>query len=237
MGIAHKYTKADVIKLCGLLAFFVLVAIICFFIWPYVSVLFEEGGVDKIIEDVRAAGAAGVLVVLGLQFLQIIVAFIPGEVVQIAAGVLYGPWGGALLILTGCILCSSLIYVLVHKLGAPFVQDMVPMKYAKKFDDFEKSGKLDAVVLVLFLIPGLPKDTFTYLVPLTNMPMKKYILLSNGGRIPGILLTTIAADSFMEGNITVAIVIFAIAAVLAVLGLIFKDRIMDFFAKSSKHSD
>ena len=237
MGITHKYTQADLIKLCGLLAFLALVAVICYFLWPYVSVLFEEGGVELVIEEVRAAGPAGVLVVLGLQFLQIIVAFIPGEVVQIAAGVLYGPWGGALLILTGCVLCSTLIYMLVHKLGAPFVQDMVPMKYAKKFADFERSGKLDAIVLILFLIPGLPKDTFTYLVPLTNMPMKKFLLLSNGGRIPGVLMTTFAADSFMDGNIAVAIVVFAVAAVLAVLGLIFKDRIMDFFAKSRKPSE
>ena len=123
----HKMEKADIFKFVGLIAFFAIMVLIVVMLWPYFHELFEPGGLDRIINDVRGAGPVGFLILLGLQFLQIVVAFIPGEVVQIAAGLLYGPWIGALVILAGCVISSAFIFALVRKLGAPFVQSMVPV--------------------------------------------------------------------------------------------------------------
>ena len=134
----HKMEKADIFKFVGLIAFFAIMVLIVVMLWPYFHELFEPGGLDRIINDVRGAGPVGFLILLGLQFLQIVVAFIPGEVVQIAAGLLYGPWIGALVILAGCVISSAFIFALVRKLGAPFVQSMVPVQYLEKFRKFEK---------------------------------------------------------------------------------------------------
>ena len=210
--------------------------VIIWFMWPLFSDVFEEGGVAAVVERVREAGVGGFFVLEGLQFLQIVVAFIPGEVVQIAAGMIYGPWLGALAVLLGCVVTSALIFLLVHKLGAPFVQDMVPMAFLEKFRAFEASGKLDVVVFVLFLIPGLPKDTFTYLVPLTDMPLGRFLLLANVGRIPGIVISTFAAGSLAEGDYLQAGIIFALAAAIAVLGLLNKDRIIAFFERGRERT-
>jgi uncharacterized membrane protein YdjX (TVP38/TMEM64 family) len=228
--------KGDIFKFVGLIAFFALMVLICALLWPYFHDLFEPGGIDRIINDVRDAGPVGFLILLGLQFLQIVVAFIPGEVVQVAAGMLYGPWIGALFILIGCVLSSALIFALVHKLGAPFVQSMVPTQHLEKFRRFERSGKLNLTVFILFLIPGLPKDVFTYLVPLTDMRMRTFLLLSNVGRIPGIIVSTYAADGLVEGRIMQSVIIFAVAAVIAILGIVFRERIMKLLERKS-HGD
>ncbi|MDU1880280.1 MAG: FtsW/RodA/SpoVE family cell cycle protein, partial [Eggerthella sp.] len=212
----HKMEKADIFKFVGLIAFFAIMVLIVVMLWPYFHELFEPGGFDRIINDVRGAGPVGFLILLGLQFLQIVVAFIPGEVVQIAAGLLYGPWIGALVILAGCVISSAFIFALVRKLGAPFVQSMVPVQYLEKFRKFEKTGKLNIIVFILFLIPGLPKDVFTYLVPLTDMRMRTFLLLSNVGRIPGIVVSTYAADGLADGRLMESVIIFAVAAVIAV---------------------
>ena len=227
----HKMTRGDIFKFAGLAAFFAVMAFMVALLWPYMHELFEPGGLDRVIEDVRSAGPLGVLILLAMQFLQIVVAFIPGEVVQMAAGMMYGPWLGGLVILIGCIISAAFIFVVVHRLGAPFVQDMVPTKHLDKFRAFEETGKLDIVVFVLFLIPAMPKDVFTYLVPLTNMPMKKFLVLSNVARIPGILISTYAADGLVDGRLTQSIVIFAVVAVLALVCVVFRDRIMDLLHK------
>ena len=232
----HKMEKADIFKFVGLIAFFAIMVLIVVMLWPYFHELFEPGGLDRIINDVRGAGPVGFLILLGLQFLQIVVAFIPGEVVQIAAGLLYGPWIGALVILAGCVSSSAFIFALVHKLGAPFVQSMVPVQYLEKFRKFEKTGKLNIIVFILFLIPGLPKDVFTYLVPLTDMRMRTFLLLSNVGRIPGIVVSTYAADGLADGRLMESAIIFAVAAVIAVLGIVFRERIMKMLEKHS-HKD
>lgn len=224
--LGHEVKKADVFKLCGLIAFGILIVVIGWALWPSLSQVFEPNGVDRVIESIQSQGAVGVLMLLGLQFLQVVVAFIPGEVTQVAAGMLYGPWLGSLLILVGCFFSSAIIYQIVHFLGAPFVRDMVSKEHLEKFYEFEKSGKLTVVVFILFLIPGMPKDVFTYLVPLTNMRLRTFLIATTVGRIPGVLVSTYAAAGLAEGQITTSLIIFGVAAVIAILGIVFRDRIM-----------
>ena len=80
-----KIKQSDLIKLVGLVVFIVLITAIVVAIWPTLSIVFEPGGVETLIELITSQGPLGVLILLGMQLLQIIVAFIPGEVVQIAA--------------------------------------------------------------------------------------------------------------------------------------------------------
>ena len=226
-----RLTKADLFKFGGLIAFFVLMAVVCVAIAPLILELTEPGGVERVVQDVRNAGPGGVLILLGMQFLQVVVAFIPGEVVQVAAGMMCGPWGGAAVVLVGCVISSAFVFFIVHKLGAPFVRAMIPEKWMGKLEDFEGTDKLDVMVFVLFLIPGLPKDVFTYLVPLTDLSMRNFLVLSTIGRIPGILMSTLAADGLMEGDIMRSVLLFLVAAGIAALAIVFHEKIMHAFAK------
>ncbi len=221
-----RIKRADAIKLAGLLACLGIMFVIVALLWPYLGRLFEPGGVDQLVEQVKNAGPLGVLVLLGMQFLQVIVAFIPGEVVQVAAGMIYGPWFGALILLVGCYFSMWIIFELVHRLGRPFVQDMVSADWLEKFDRFEESGKLDGIVFILFLIPGLPKDTFSYLVPLTSMPRQRYLVLANIARIPGILASTFAASGLVAGDVASSVAIFAVLGLIAVLAIVFREKLL-----------
>ena len=233
----REMTRGDIFKFGGLIAFFALIVIVVILIWPYIHEAFEPGGLSRVIDDVRNAGPLGFLILLAMQFMQIVVAFIPGEVVQMAAGMMYGPWLGAAVVLLGCIISSAFVFTVVHRLGAPFVRDMVPTKYLDKFNAFEESGKLSIVVFILFLIPAMPKDTFTYLVPLTNMRMRDFLVLSNVGRIPGIVISTYAANGLVDGNITQSIIIFAVVAVIAIVAIVFRDKIMNLFHHDKGEND
>ena len=51
----HKMEKGDIFKFVGLIAFFAIMVIICLLIWPYVADIFEPGGIDRVIADVRGA--------------------------------------------------------------------------------------------------------------------------------------------------------------------------------------
>ena len=135
----REMTRGDIFKFGGLIAFFALMVIVVILIWPYIHEAFEPGGLSRVIDDVRNAGPLGFLILLAMQFMQIVVAFIPGEVVQMAAGMMYGPWLGAAVVLLGCIISSAFVFAVVHRLGAPFVRDMVPTKYLDKFNAFEES--------------------------------------------------------------------------------------------------
>ena len=154
-----------------------------------------------------------------------------GAFVQLAAGLMYGPLWGTIIILFGCVISSSVIYQLVHRLGAPFVQGMVSTEHLEKFRTFEETGKLDLIVFVLFLIPGLPKDVFTYVVPLTDMDFKRFIGLTTLGRIPGVVASTYTAAGIADGNIVGPVIVASVVAIIAIVAVLFRDKIMDFFGR------
>ena len=229
-----KIKQSDLIKLVGLVVFIVLITAIVVAIWPTLSIVFEPGGVETLIELITSQGPLGVLILLGMQLLQIIVAFIPGEVVQIAAGMMYGPLWGSVVILVGCVLSSMVVYELVHKRGAPFVRSMVGEKQLLKFRQFELSGKFGVTVFILFLIPGFPKDVLTYIVPLSDMNLRTFLLLSTIGRTPGVIISTYAAAGLADGNIVTSVIIFVVAALIAIIVLLLRNRIIDVISRHSK---
>lgn len=229
-----KIKQSDLIKLVGLVVFIVLITAIVVAIWPTLSIVFEPGGVETLIELITSQGPLGVLILLGMQLLQIIVAFIPGEVVQIAAGMMYGPLWGSVVILVGCVLSSMVVYELVHKLGAPFVRSMVGEKQLLKFRQFELSGKFGVTVFIVFLIPGFPKDVLTYIVPLSDMNLRTFLLLSTIGRTPGVIISTYAAAGLADGNIVTSVIIFVVAALIAIIVLLLRNRIIDAISRHSK---
>ena len=229
-----KIKQSDLIKLVGLVVFIVLITAIVVATWPTLSIVFEPGGVETLIELITSQGPLGVLILLGMQLLQIIVAFIPGEVVQIAAGMMYGPLWGSVVILVGCVLSSMVVYELVHKLGAPFVRSMVGEKQLLKFRQFELSGKFGVTVFILFLIPGFPKDVLTYIVPLSDMNLRTFLLLSTIGRTPGVIISTYAAAGLADGNIVTSVIIFVVAALIAIIVLLLRNRIIDAISRHSK---
>jgi uncharacterized membrane protein YdjX (TVP38/TMEM64 family) len=102
-----------------LLAVLTLLAIIalCLWLWPLVPAFFESPFWVQVQDFMKGLGIGSVPVFLAIQVLQMIVAVIPGEPVEIAAGLLYGTWGGLALCLLGSLLGSALIFFGVRKLG------------------------------------------------------------------------------------------------------------------------
>jgi uncharacterized membrane protein YdjX (TVP38/TMEM64 family) len=222
----RKVSSADKIKFAGLLLFLVLVLIVGIVLFPYFGHLTSDEGRMRIITMIQDAGAGGILVCLGLQFVQIVVAFIPGEVTQLAIGAIYGPFWGTLVTALGALISSIFVFYVVRKLGAPFVSSMIGSKQAKRLRFLRETKSLDTIIFVLFLIPGLPKDVFTYLVPLTAVRPINFFIFSTLGRIPGIFASAYIGNATVQGDYLGAIIVGVIAGGLGLLGIIFNKQIL-----------
>lgn len=64
--------RGDIFKIVGLVAFVAIIGLLGWLLWPYIHTLFEPGGINEVINDVRNAGPLGFLILLALQFLQIV---------------------------------------------------------------------------------------------------------------------------------------------------------------------
>jgi uncharacterized membrane protein YdjX (TVP38/TMEM64 family) len=223
-----KVSTADKVKFVGLVAFFVLIIAISVFAVFYINSMGTDSLQDKLELAIREAGVFGILICLGIQFIQVVVAFIPGEVVQVAIGYAYGTIAGGFITLAGALFSSVFVFYLVRKLGAPFVQGMVGSKDSGRIRFLHNSKNLNSLVFILYLIPGLPKDLFNYVIPLTTMRPSAFFVLSTIARAPAIFASTFVAASFKSGDYLQMVIVAVIFGGLGLLGIVFNQKIMVF---------
>ena len=186
---------------------------------------------ENIQRTVEGWGVAAPLAFVALQFVQVVVFVIPGEVPQIAGGFLFGLVKGSLYSVVGILLGSSFNFVLARLLGVPFVRTLFKEKQLHKFDKITNSPRTQIAFFLLFAIPGIPKDILCYVAGLTSMRFVAFLLISTVGRLPGIIGSAGMGDAAASSRWVLAGVIMAVATVLFVLGLIYRDRVHTFVEK------
>lgn len=195
----------------------------------------ELWGFFKDREAIRAwiggRGLLGPLAFIGLQVLQVIVFVIPGEVVQVAGGYVFGFGLGSLYSLIGITLGSLGNFYAGRLLGRPFVESIFSAEKIEGIEAATGSGKGAAGFFLLFFIPGIPKDVLCYVAGISKLGFPTFLLVSMAGRLPGILGSAYMGSATYSGSFRGAIIVLAIAAILFALGLAFKERILAFIAK------
>lgn len=191
--------------------------------------------IDDLEAFAREHIVAGSIIFSLVCAVQVIFAFIPGEVVEVAAGVLFGPWWGTLFCLIAETVGSVIVILLVRKFGRRFVESLYPREKIDALPILNDRKKRNAFIFLLFAIPGTPKDFLTYIVGLTKISIPTYILLTFFARIPSVITSTFAGSSIGDGKLIQAVIIFAATAVISGVGYLIYLAIQKKNAK--KHSE
>lgn len=205
------------------LLFFALLGLVAVFVGkPLISSIFggEGNAASTFQKIVESNPVSGRLLYVGIQILQVFVAFIPGEVVEIAGGLAFGAIEGMLLSLLGVAIGSSIIFMLTKTLGMKFVELFVSPEKINELKFIRNGKNLEWIVFYVFLIPGTPKDLLTYVVGLTRMKLGSFLLISMLARIPSVLSSTWGGDAIMNGEYTKAVIIFGAAILCSLVGLV-----------------
>ncbi len=179
---------------------------------------------------VAQKGILGYLLFILLQILQVVFAFIPGEVVEVGAGYAFGTFWGTVLCLIGVTISSVFIFFAVRKFGHKFALVLMDTKTVKRLSFLRDSKKLNFIMFILYFLPGTPKDILTYFAGLTDIKPITFLLICTLGRIPSVLTSTLAGSSLVESNYKTSILIFAITGVAALIGYLIYYR----YSKNSK---
>lgn len=194
----------------------VLAAIIAVLCWEYVpGMIAWLADAQAVREFVADHAILSRLAMLGINMAQVLLAFLPGEPVELASGYAFGFWEGTALCLVAAGLATSLIYWGVRRWGWSLVGLFFDRSMLDRFAWLKDAKRLEFMMLAVFLIPGTPKDFLTYFAGLTEMRFVPVVLIATFGRIPSIVTSTIAASAVGDGNWVVAAL--ALAASLALL--------------------
>ncbi|MCX7706700.1 MAG: TVP38/TMEM64 family protein [Anaerolineae bacterium] len=142
---------------------------------------------DQVVAELRAVGVWGPLALIGLIVAQTVVAPIPGVVLNLVAGYLYGLGLGFLYSWLGLAVGSALAMGLARFAGRPVVERLVTDPALSRFDRLAQKGGLPFFLLA-FLIPGLPDDLLCFVAGLTRLPLRILWLLSVTARVPGLFV-------------------------------------------------
>lgn len=233
-GERKRYTKRDIIKLVGLCMFVVLLIVAAILLMPYVIQLKDEAIRDAFREYIHSKGIGGVFILLGIQVLQVVIAIIPGEVVEVLSGLLYGTWGGYLICTIGLTIGTVIIYYTVRVLGYSVITRVVDAKKLAKYKFLHNQKRLEVIVFILFFIPGTPKDMLTYFIPFTKIKPLHFFVISTIARIPSIISSTFAGSSIGDGKWVQTIIIFAVIGAVGLLGIVFNERIINAISSKRK---
>ena len=174
---------------------------------------------------VDSRGLFGALAFVGMVVLQVIVAIIPGEPLEIGAGYAFGFWEGTLLSLAGIIIGSAIVFLLVRRFGTRLVEIFFTKEKIHSLRFLQNSRKRNILVFLVMFIPGTPKDLLSYFAGLLDISLSHWLTIVAVARLPSLITSTIGGDAVGEQRYILAVIVFAATLLVSVLGLLIYRRI------------
>ena len=164
---------------------------------------------------VQHHGVLGPLLMIGVTILQVVIALLPGEPFELAAGFIFGWFWGGVWCMVGTAIASACIFSLVRMFGKRVVELFFKEDKISQYAFLQNKKRLGILVFILFLIPGTPKDMLTYIVPLTPMKLGRFLWISLIAKIPSLISSTITGHLAQEENWVAAVITYGITIIIS----------------------
>lgn len=161
-----------------------------------------------------------------LQILQVVVAPIPGELTGIIGGYLYGPFWGTVYSTIGLTIGSWMAFMLARFFGEPLLENVVKKEVFEKFDHFMEHQGI-GVSLILFLVPGFPKDYLCYIMGVSLIPTWTFIIVSTIGRLLGTILLSFTGYYAGNGQYLFLSCLAAAGIIIFIVVYYYHDKILE----------
>lgn len=216
----NKKSILKILKIgLSILSIVVFVGLIIY-LFPIMKNLTTKEGQVEFKNFVQTTGIYGFLMLFGLQFAQIFLVVLPGEPLEILAGMCYGAIGGTVFIFVSCTITSALILFLVRKFGKKYIYEFFKKEKIDKIENsklFKSPEKVELIMTILFLIPGTPKDLLVYIGGLLPIKPVRFILISTFARFPSVISSTIAGANIVNGNFGITVLVYIITFAITAL--------------------
>ena len=151
-----------------------------------------------------------------------------GQVINFAGVFVFGAPLTFLLSIAGTAIGTFAAFNIARYLGREFVVMIVGEKNAEKFTQMMDTGKAYIVAVLIYMIPGFPKDIFTYVAGLSSVRSLPFTATAVIARSPAMLATMFFAHFIRVGNIIGVVAVFVIVATLLIIILIKRKRIFSY---------
>lgn len=222
--MTDKHKK--LISAAGIALFLLLSLAIFWFVGkPFLAFVSEP---EKFRLWVDGHGIWGRLAFLGMMLLQVFVAIIPGEPLEIAAGYAFGAVEGTMLCILGAGIGSALVFLFVRRFGVKAVEVFISQEKIRSVRFLNDPKRLYPLITIAFLLPGTPKDVLCYCAGLTPIRFRHFLWISSICRLPSVVTSVLGGNALGSGNWQAAVWIFLATMAVSLIGLLIYKRISRF---------
>ena len=174
-----------------------------------------RGDSAEVREELDSLGVAGPLLILGLALIHAVV-FYPAEIVDAAAGFVYGFFPALALVMTGWLLSGFLCWAVGRSVARPLLDRWLgPGRFERAEAMIERGGA--TLLIAVRLIPIVPFSLVSYAAGAARVPPWRFAWTTAVGYLP-ITALSVYFGTRLEGlSLTDPIVIGSAAALLALL--------------------
>lgn len=218
--ITEKQRKT--ISFCVIVAFILFCAAVGWFIGrPMIQFVSDP---EKFRNWVNVSGIWGRICFVLMVVFQVVVAFVPGEPLEIGAGYAFGVVEGTLLCIAGITLGSIIVFELVRKFGIKLVEVFFTFEKIKSAKFLQNQKKMALITFLVFFLPGTPKDLLTYVLGLSKVKRTDLLILAGVARIPSIITSTVGGSLLGTEKYLFAVIVFGITFLISAAGWIIYNR-------------
>lgn len=222
--MTDKHKK--LISAAGIALFLLLSLAIFWFVGkPFLAFVSEP---EKFRLWVDGHGIWGRLAFLGMMLLQVFVAIIPGEPLEIGAGYAFGAVEGTILCILGAGIGSALVFLFVRRFGVKAVEVFISQEKIRSVRFLNDPKRLYPLITIAFLLPGTPKDVLCYCAGLTPIRFRHFLWISSICRLPSVVTSVLGGNALGSGNWQAAVWIFLATMAVSLIGLLIYKRISRF---------
>ena len=222
--MTDKHKK--LISAAGIALFLLLSLAIFWFVGkPFLAFVSEP---EKFRLWVDGHGIWGRLAFLGMMLLQVFVAIIPGEPLEIGAGYAFGAVEGTMLCILGAGVGSALVFLFVRRFGVKAVEVFISQEKIRSVRFLNDPKRLYPLITIAFLLPGTPKDVLCYCAGLTPIRFRHFLWISSICRLPSVVTSVLGGNALGSGNWQAAVWIFLATMAVSLIGLLIYKRISRF---------
>lgn len=197
--------------------------VLIYLIWGETAIDFFSDPI-KVRAMVANYPVASRLIFFFANFLQVVIAIIPGEPFELAAGYAFGALEGTIICMAAIYAASIFIFLLVKRFGRPVIELFFEAEKIDQVRLFREPGRLNILMYLLLFIPGTPKDILTYLAGLTPMRLSSWLVILSA-RLISVVTSTVSGGLLGTQNYVFGIVVFTVTAVVAGIGIMYYKRL------------
>ncbi|MGK7890854.1 MAG: TVP38/TMEM64 family protein [Leptolyngbyaceae cyanobacterium] len=170
--------------------------------WTFQLIQIDSFTPEHLTNLVDKTGLFGPLIYIGILALSVVISYIPGLPLAIAAGMIWGPfWAGVYSVIGGLIGAIATYYI-GYFLGKPIIQSLTGK--ALYFSTHRGEKYIGLLIFVTRLLPVFSFDLISYAAGITGISLPIYCVATFFGMVPSTFLITYLG-SFSTGNPSIGI--------------------------------